>query len=261
MNRQYFIVFLIFSFLAGQVEFKHECGHAQSAYRWLDATSTLTESQGMIDITYYGIDLDIDFDSEIIIGSVVINGSVGMDQPDSFEFDFLSNMNVDSIKYYGQETTFIHQDNIIKIPAPEVTIPEGYNFSITIFYHGSPQQCGAAGFKFDEHMGIDHAWTLSEAYCARSWWPCKDDPSDKADSVDIVVAVPSDPDFIVASNGILQNTILDNEKKIYHWKEVYPITTYLVSLAIYPYTLWSDQYVSPHSGDTMQIDQYVFPER
>ena len=52
----------------------------------------------MIDITYYGIDLDIDFDSEIIIGSVVINGSVGMDQPDSFEFDFLSNMNVDSIK-------------------------------------------------------------------------------------------------------------------------------------------------------------------
>ena len=95
-------------------------------------------------VTPFTDSLDIDFDSEIIIGSVVINGSVGMDQPDSFEFDFLSNMNVDSIKYYGQETTFIHQDNIIKIPAPEVTIPEGYNFSITIFYHGSPQQCGAA---------------------------------------------------------------------------------------------------------------------
>mgnify|MGYP003314106021 CR=1 FL=1 len=72
----------------------------------------------------------------------------------------------------------------------------------------------AAGFKFDEHIGIDHAWTLSEAYCARSWWPSKDDPSDKADSVDILVTVPSDPDFIVASNGILQSTIIENGEKI-----------------------------------------------
>ena len=76
MNRQYFIVFLIFSFLAGQVEFKHECSREGSANRWVNAQSTLTENQDKLDISYYGIDLDIDFDSEIIIGSVVINGYV-----------------------------------------------------------------------------------------------------------------------------------------------------------------------------------------
>ena len=261
MNRKILVSVLLFSLLPGQVEFKHECGHAQSAYRWLDATSTMTEDQGKLDISYYGINLEIDFSSEMIYGSVIINGSVGMNQPDSFEFDFLSNMIVDSIKYFGQETSFLHQEDKIKIPTPEMAIPEGYSFTITIFYHGSPQQCGAAGFKFDEHLEIDHAWTLSEAYCARSWWPCKDDPSDKADSVDIIVTVPSDPDFIVASNGILQNTVIENGKKTFHWKEIYPITTYLVSLAIYPYTVWSDQYISPLSGEVMPIDHYVFPDR
>ena len=101
MNRKILVCILFLSFLPGQVEFKHECGHAQSAYRWLDATSTMTEDQGKLDISYYGINLEIDFSSEMIYGSVVINGSVGMIQPDSFEFDFLSNMIVDSIKYFG----------------------------------------------------------------------------------------------------------------------------------------------------------------
>ena len=91
MNRKILVSVLLFALLPGQVEFKHKCGHAQSAYRWLDATSTMTEDQGKLDISYYGINLEIDFSSEMIYGSVVINGSVGMIQPDSFEFDFLSN--------------------------------------------------------------------------------------------------------------------------------------------------------------------------
>ena len=55
MNRKILVSFLLFSLLPGQVEFKHECGHARSAYRWLDATSTMTEDQGKLDISYYGI--------------------------------------------------------------------------------------------------------------------------------------------------------------------------------------------------------------
>ena len=88
MDRKILVSVLLFSLLSGQVEFKHECGHAQSAYRWLDASSTMTEDQSNLDISYYGINLEIDFSSEMIYGSVVINGSVGMIQPDSFEFDF-----------------------------------------------------------------------------------------------------------------------------------------------------------------------------
>ena len=261
MRKLFYFFLIICSTTIAQVELKHECSREGSAHRWLNAQSTLTENQDKLDISYYGIELEIDFDSEIISGSVIIEGSIGMNQPDSFEFDLLNNMVVDSVKYNGQVSTFTHQDDLINIPAPLVTIPEGYDFSVTIFYHGSPEHCGASGFKFDEHLGIDHVWTLSEAYCARSWWPCKDDPSDKADSVDIIVTVPSNPDFIVASNGILQSMTQNENKKIYHWKEIYPITTYLISLAIYPYTVWYDQYISSVSNDTMTIENYVFPDR
>ena len=79
--------------------------------------------------------------------------------------------------------------------------------------------------------------------------------------MDIIVTVPSNPDFIVASNGILQSMTQNENKKIYHWKEIYPITTYLISLAIYPYTVWYDQYISSVSNDTMTIENYVFPDR
>ena len=261
MKKLFFLLPIMVSILIGQIEFKHECNQSRSVNRWLNAQSTLTENQDKMDISYYGIELDIDFDSQMIDGFVDIEGLVGMNQPDSFEFDLLSTMVVDSVKYYGQISTFTHQDDRIKIPAPDVTIPEGYSFSISIFYHGTPAYCGASGFKFDEHLGIDHVWTLSEAYCARSWWPCKDDPSDKVDSVDIIVTVPSNPDFIVASNGTLQSMTQTENKKKYHWKEVYPISTYLVSLAVYPYTVWYDEYISSASNNTMPIEHYVFPDR
>jgi len=259
--RKLIYLLMICSLSIAQVEFKHECSRERASSRWLNDMSTLTENQDKLDISYYRIELDIDFGSESISGSVLIQGSVGMDHPDSLEFDLLNNMVVDTVKFNGQVTTFNHQDHLIKIPAPLVVIPEGYSFSVNIKYHGTPEYCGASGFKFDEHLGVDHVWTLSEAYCARSWWPCKDDPSDKADSVDIIITVPSAPDFIVASNGTLQSMIQTGDKKIYHWKENYPITTYLVSLAIYPYTVWYDQYISQLSNDTMAIEHYVFPDR
>ena len=101
------------SFLVAQIEFKHECSRVRSANRWLNAQSTLTENQDKLDISYYGIELDIDFDSQMIDGIVDIEGLVGMNQPDSFEFDLLSTMVVDSVKYYGQISTFTHQDDRI----------------------------------------------------------------------------------------------------------------------------------------------------
>ena len=170
-------------------------------------------------------------------------------------------MTVDSILQNNIPILYLHENDMLKIPLSDITLDDENLFSLTIFYQGTPDHCGAGGFKFDEHQNIGHVWTLSEAYCARSWWPCKDDPSDKADSVNIIVSVPTEPAYIVASNGLLSSTTINNNKKTYFWKERYPITTYLVSLAIYPYTKWVDQYVSPISSDTMLIEHYVFPDR
>ena len=235
------------------------CSQSKSIQRLLEFQSTITEDQEKIDISFYRIDLDIDFDQHEISGSVIIKGGIGLSQPDSIEIDFSSDMSVDSVKLYGESISYDHDNDLLSVLAPQETLPEGYQFIMEIFYHGTPTTCGFGSFVFDSHAGIEHVWTLSEPYGARCWWPCKDDPSDKADSVDIIVRVPSNQ--IVASNGNLIHEInIANDRKEYYWQERYPISTYLVSLAIYPYTVWHDEYISMN-GDTLPLDYYVFPDR
>ena len=262
MKKIYFFFFILVKPFHGEdIEPKYLCSHGKSAYRWQAQNSTLNQNQEKIDIKFYELNLDIDFNSSRLRGSVTVNGVIGNIYPDFIELDLYDNMTVDSILQNNIPILYLHENDMLKIPLSDITLDDENLFSLTIFYQGTPDHCGAGGFKFDEHQNIGHVWTLSEAYCARSWWPCKDDPSDKADSVNIIVSVPIEPAYIVASNGLLSSTTINNNKKTYFWKERYPITTYLVSLAIYPYTKWVDQYVSPISSDTMLIEHYVFPDR
>ena len=262
MKKIYFSFFIFLTpFYGEDIEPKYLCSHEKSASRWQTQNSTLNQNQEKIDIKFYELNLDIDFNSSRIHGSVTVNGVIGNIYPDFIELDLYDNMTVDSILQNNIPILYLHENDMLKIPLSDITLDDENLFSLTIFYQGTPDHCGAGGFKFDEHQNIGHVWTLSEAYCARSWWPCKDDPSDKADSVNIIVSVPIEPAYIVASNGLLSSTTINNNKKTYFWKERYPITTYLVSLAIYPYTKWVDQYVSPISSDTMLIEHYVFPDR
>ena len=262
MKKIYFFFFIFLTpFYGKDIEPKYLCSHEKSASRWQAQNSTLNQNQEKIDIKFYELNLDIDFNSSRLRGSVTVNGVIGNIYPDFIELDLYDNMTVDSILQNNIPILYLHENDMLKIPISDITLNDENLFSLTIFYQGTPDHCGAGGFKFDEHQNIGHVWTLSEAYCARSWWPCKDDPSDKADSVNIIVSVPIEPAYIVASNGLLSSTTINNNKKTYFWKERYPITTYLVSLAIYPYTKWVDQYVSPISSDTMLIEHYVFPDR
>lgn len=261
MIRRLILIFISFGILYSQNPSDKSietCGHVLSAAKWLNTESTLTVNQEKIDVTYYRIDLNIDIDAEEIDGSVLVNGWIGMDQPDSIELDFADEMIVDSVKFYGELWPFVHESDYLKAPAPEATIPEGYSFSVEVFYHGTPPSTGFGAFNFDTHANIDHIWTLSEPYGARDWWPCKDDPSDKADSVDIIITVPEEQ--IVASNGILvSETNVGNERKQYHWQETYPICTYLISVTTYPYTVWQDEYIAMN-GDTLPLNYYVYPD-
>ena len=262
MKKIYFSFFIFLTpFFGEDIEPKYLCSHEKSASRWQAQNSTLNQNQEKIDIKFYELNLDIDFNSSRLRGSVTVNGVIGNIYPDFIELDLYDNMTVDSILQNNIPILYLHENDMLKIPLSDITLDDENLFSLTIFYQGTPDHCGAGGFKFDEHQNIGHVWTLSEAYCARSWWPCKDDPSDKADSVNIIISVPLEPAYIVASNGLLSGTTINNNKKTYFWKERYPITTYLVSLAIYPYTKWVDQYVSPISSDTMLIEHYVFPDR
>jgi aminopeptidase N len=106
-------------------------------------------------------------------------------------------------------------------------------------------------------MVIPWIWTLSEPYGAPDWWPCKDNPTDKADSIDVWVTC--DENFKAGSQGkLISVTSAGPGFHTYHWKHRYPISTYLVSVALTDYAEFSDWYkYAP--GDSMEILNYVIP--
>lgn len=225
--------------------------------RMLAKQAALTATHTEYDVIYYALDLTPDHVKEILTGSVLMRALVLVDSLRTLTLDLANPMQVNSVTIAGQPASYRHENNILT-----VTLDRSYlrneRVEITTQYAGNPVATGFGSFGFSYHDNKPMIWTLSEPFGARDWWPCKDLPVDKADSVDIKVTVPAN--LIVASNGLLRAvTDLPDNRKQYWWHEGYPISTYLVSLAIHPYVTYSDWYrYSP--TDSMPIQFFVFQD-
>lgn len=209
------------------------------------------------DVFYYKLNLTVDHTAETLDGNVIMAATSLADDFHLVAVDFFNDMTVDSVKSGGENLLFNHQNEVIEIELPD-TLSNGEDFYINTFYHGTPVSYGWGSFGFDEHDTGPVVWTLSEPFYARSWWPCKDIPSDKADSADIWLTV--DESLIATSEGRLEEVIDNGDgTKTYKWHEYYPITTYLVSMAISNYVTFADWYY-PQSGDSMEVRYWVFPQ-
>ena len=230
---------------------------AQRFEKVLYANAQQTDNQAHYDVRYYDIRLDIRPDISEIVGSVEIHADVQGDSIDRLEVNLMDDMNVNGITESDALTEFNHTNHIVTVFLNRKYAP-GERIRVRIDYHGNPSQTGFGAFGFDRYNAQPMIWSLSEPFGARNWWPCKDIPSDKADSVDIRITVPAN--LIVASNGLLRSVTDMDGVKTYWWHEKYPIVTYLVSVAIHPYATFSDS-VEVVPGSQMPIDYYVFPSR
>lgn len=172
----------------------------------------------------------------------------------SFELD--TAMTVDSVLYHGTHISYSDSgDYLLNIQLP-TALANGILDSLTIYYQGAPGSSGFGSFIQDTHAGSPIIWTLSEPYGAREWWPCKNDLSDKIDSIDIFVTCPSA--YRAASNGVLVSESNVGVNKVYHWRHRHPIATYLVAIAVTNYAVYSDY--SQLQTAMVEILNYVFPE-
>ncbi|MCK4547392.1 MAG: T9SS type A sorting domain-containing protein [Candidatus Eisenbacteria sp.] len=213
-----------------------------------------TPNQENYDAKYYFLDLDIDPVSEVVSGTVRMDAEVVMGPLTTADVDLYDNLTVDGVTSGGSAAAFSHSDDILTVTLDR-SYAAGETFILEITYHGTPS-ASAGAFAFASYGGEDMIWSLSEPFGARTWWPCKDYPLDKPDSADIWITVPDN--LIVASNGTLRATIDNGGTMTYQWHEQYPIATYLVSVAIHPYTVFSDWYHYTRD-DSMEIQFFVFP--
>jgi aminopeptidase N len=90
------------------------------------------------------------------------------------------------------------------------------------------------------------------------WWPVKDHPSDKADSVGLHITVPAG--LVVATNGQPRGHWSPAEGwTTFDWMVTTPISNYNVALNIAPYDTVSRTYTSV-TGETFPVTYWVLPE-
>lgn len=232
--------------------------HKARAMERMQAMRTVqSPNQSAYDARTYDLDLRPNVATSVLIGIVRMRATVVNGPLLDLDLDFNSNMVVDSVYAADTPASFTRSANILTV-ALDRAYTNGETPEVVVRYHGRPA-AGPFGwvFAFDASAGQPLIWTLSEPFGARAWWPCKDYPEDKADSVDLRVTLPSG--MITACNGTRVESSDNGTVAYTHWHERHPIATYLVSVASYPYVVSTDWYV-PVLGAPMELQFYDFPD-
>ncbi len=143
------------------------------------------KSDTNINVTYYKLNLNITYNPNYLIGDVNIRCKSLVNNLSIIFYDLSNNLTVDSIINEKTGLSFSHSQNKIFIILNN-SVNQGQALSVNIFYHGTPVPTGYGSFVFGSHNGSEPAiWTLSEPFGSIDWFPCKNTPSDKADSSDV----------------------------------------------------------------------------
>lgn len=211
-----------------------------------------------IDVTYYKLDLSINYTLKSLTGEVTVKAKAVKDQNKNVNLDLVTTMIVSNVTSNGNNVPFTQANDLLQITL-EKAYSTGELINLKIKYSGYPKAGNFGDFTFSSHNGQPLIWSLSEPYGAKAWWPSKDTPADKADSSEVWIT--ADKSFVSISNGTLIGTIDNSDgTKTYKWKNSYPIANYLISLAMTNY----QQYDTPfeyETGKFMPVNHYVFPEQ
>ncbi len=245
--------------------YKAEMNHRQQLYRQAQQPGSVQP----FDAVYYKLEFDIGIEPNSFNGKATEKFISQSDGLNHIDLDFDSYLTIVGIS--GDAASYERTDYILSLELNQM-FNTGDTIAVVIEYQGIPRTSGFyAGFWFATHGSIYDGtyspviFTLSEPFGARSWWPCKDDPGDKPESMDIIITIPEDTynghELYAVSNGTLVETVAhDDNTRTFHWHEQYPIATYLVSLAISNYEIYSEWYITAEN-DSMPVIYYVYPER
>jgi aminopeptidase N len=105
---------------------------------------------------------------------------------------------------------------------------------VSVTYSGVPLEGVDTSLLIDEYSvgwgpyeeGI---YVAGEPSGSQNWYPVNEHPSDKA-TYDFRITV--EEPFVVAANGLLQDTIDEGDQVTYVWESAFPMSSYLVTLGI-----------------------------
>ncbi len=227
---------------------------SESRGNWAALKANGTPARGY-DLIHHRLELELDPAVRFVSGTVS-HRLRALEPLTAIDLDLSDALVVSSVVLQGQSLSFAQNNDLLTIQLPVGLMP-GEEAQLLITYAGVPADSGFGSFVQTEHAGAPILWTLSQPYGARDWWPCKQDLNDKADSLDVLVTVPTGQR--VASNGLLiSEEVFGNGQVRFHWRHRHPINYYLVAVAVTNYAVYSD--FAPLPNATVEVLNYVFPE-
>jgi aminopeptidase N len=221
--------------------------------RWMMFEASRQDASGY-DVSFYHLQLAVRPDTRTITGTLIMEARVEAEPLAEVRLDLYENM---AVTLVGEAATSYSRDgNVLTLSLQRPYLP-GESFRVRIDYRGTPASTGFASFTFQQHSAGPIIASLSEPYFARTWWPCKDTPADKADSMYIDLTVPDG--LTAVSNGTLENAVTSGGLTTFSWRHRYPITTYLVSVAISNFARIDDTYTFG-DGAAMPLQYFLFPQ-
>ena len=148
----------------------------------------------------------------------------------------------------------------IKFPGPKKA---GETVEVRVVYAGQPRVAPrppwVGGFVWAKTAdGQPWIATAVQNDGADLWWPVKDHPSDKPETVSLHFTAPKP--LVVAANGKLQSVTENTDgTRTYNWFVSQPISNYCIAFNAAPYKLLEDSAPSV-DGSTIPIQFYVLPQ-
>jgi aminopeptidase N len=233
---------------------------AQAPPRMSMSDTVLINMDRATDVKYVHLDLSITPDTEYVAGSALIRAQI-VEPTNRMVLSIRPQLKIDSVKNEAGDTLRydrISDKVLIQLPRP---FQPGEMTGVRVFYHGFSTEPDRHGFIHTTQDGTPGTptivWTASEPYGAKNWWPVKDNPSDKIDSVDLwfTCRTPN----MVASNGLLVEVVPSGDTgRTYKWKHRYPIAHYLVAFSCTQYDTLTT-YWKYSDKDSLMIQNFVYP--
>ncbi|MBO7496289.1 MAG: M1 family metallopeptidase [Salinivirgaceae bacterium] len=216
------------------------------------AALSCLQSLAQIDITYCRAHWWLSPNSLFIKGSVATYLKPTVETINSIDFDLMGHLRVDSVVSHNQHLAFRHSANKLTITLP-AAVTQGTTDSVVVYYHGELKSTGLGTIGTNRKMHT--IWTLSAAFGARDWWPCRQNLYDKIDSMDIFVTCPIE--YKVASNGVIVSDISKDDSRTTHYRERHPLNYYTIGVAVGKYNV-SEGYSVLATGDTIPTIYYYW---
>jgi len=250
----FFLISLLISQVSAQDSLVYESG------------GELIPEQAAFDVSHYELNLRINPADSTIEGSVTVDADI-VHPADVIALDLHPALSIHKITWIGwsdySSLPFSRPENskkaFIRFP---VTLQPGESVSLNLSYSGKPRVAPNppwnGGFVWSKTpAGEPWIAVANQTTGAWLWWPNKDHPSDKPDSVSLHFTLPES--LKVASNGRLVEISTSEEGWItWSWKVLNPISNYNITVNAAPYETISDSYRSI-TGEEFEILFWILP--